>query len=45
MTTLYVVNSKDIKGGPIDFVGGGGFEENVPEQFIYFFRVRKQNFI
>ena len=28
-----------LRGGPFDFWGGGGggFEENVPEQSIYFF--------
>ena len=34
-----------VRGGPFDFWGGGGVEENVPEQSIYFFQGRKQFFI
>ena len=34
-----------VRGGPFDFLGGGGgVEENVPEQSIYFSLVRKQFF-
>ena len=33
-----------VRGGPFDFWGGGGVEENVPEQSIYFFPGQKQFF-
>ena len=34
-----------IRGGPFDFWGGGGVDENVPEHFIYFFPVLNFFFI